>query len=65
MGTASNHMIPFFKERSIQYLFSSLVFVLLCVFGYLHATKGIDLTDEGFYLSTDMKKESIEITRNC
>jgi hypothetical protein len=55
MGTANNHMIPFFKERSIQYLFSSLVFVLLCVFGYLHATKGIDLTDEGFYLSTSMR----------
>ena len=43
------------RERKIQFLLSACLFFLLLGFGYLHATKGIDLTDEGMYLSTSMR----------
>lgn len=54
-GIASHVTSLFFREGRIQYSLSCLVFVLLCLFGYVHATKGVDLTDEGFYLSTSMR----------
>ena len=48
-------IILFLKNRKVQYALSFFLFILLGVYGYLHATRGIDLTDEGMYLSTTMR----------
>lgn len=48
-------IILFLKRQKVQYLLSFCLFILLFVFGSIHATKGIDLTDEGMYLSTAMR----------
>jgi hypothetical protein len=48
-------LLIFFQKRNIQYGLSFCVLVLLFVYGYLRATRGIDLTDEGYFLSIAMR----------
>ena len=48
-------IILFLINQKVQHLLSFCLFILLAVFGYFHATKGIDLTDEGMYVSTAMR----------
>jgi len=45
----------FMEGRKGQYLFSALFFASLFLYGWWRATRGIDLTDEGMYLSTAMR----------
>ena len=49
------NVILFLKNRKAQYALSFFFLILLGVYGYIHATKGIDLTDEGMYVSTAMR----------
>lgn len=44
-----------FRERSRQSLAPVVIFFLLAAAGYLHSTKGIDLTDEGMYISSPFR----------
>ena len=55
MNISLHKTILFLKEQKVQYLLSYCLFVMLTVFGYAHATKGINMTDEGIYLSTPMR----------
>jgi len=43
------------NRQKVHCLLSLCLFLLMVGFGYLRATKGIDLTDEGSYLSTAMR----------
>jgi len=47
--------VLFLREKKVQYLLSFCMLILVVGLGYFHATKGIDLTDEGMYLSTAMR----------
>ena len=49
------NVILFLKNKKAQYALSFFFLILLGVYGYIHATKGIDLTDEGMYVSTAMR----------
>lgn len=50
-----NKTIVFLRKEKVQYSLSICLFIILFGFGCFHATKGIDLTDEGMYLSTAMR----------
>ena len=54
MNISLNKTILLLKEQKVQYLLSYCLFVMLTVFGYVHATKGINMTDEGINLSAPM-----------
>ena len=47
--------VNFLWSRKHQQVLSVLLFVVLFAFGCIHAAKGIDLTDEGMYLSTALR----------
>ena len=55
MEASANKNIFSLKKQKVQYSLSIFLFILLFGFGYYHATKGIDLTDEGMYVSTPMR----------
>lgn len=55
MKASANKNTFFLNKQKVQYSLSIFLFILLFGFGYYHATKGIDLTDEGMYVSTPMR----------
>jgi hypothetical protein len=55
MKVTRNKALHFLNRRTVHCLLSLCLFLLMVGFGYLRATKGIDLTDEGSYLSTAMR----------
>lgn len=55
MSVPSDKVGLFGNSRKIQVYLSFGLFVLPLVFGFIHATKGLDLTDEGMYISTSLR----------
>ncbi len=55
MKTRSESIIATLRQPAYQYIFSAFMLLVLLSFGAWHCTKGIDLTDEGMYLSAPMR----------
>ena len=55
MEVCQNKIVLFIKQNKSQYFLSLCLFSILFIFAYLHAAKGLDLTDEGMYLSAAMR----------
>ncbi len=50
-----NGMVHLMNKRRVQYLISLLLFVLLLGFGFFHSTKGIDIGESGYYVSSAIR----------
>ena len=55
MNIHSDKTIYYFNSRKLQYLLSVPVFILLLGFGLFRATKGFDISETGYYITSAMR----------